>query len=710
MKKSNTCFKCSRVKSVARGCVALSFWAGLSAVAFAQQPPAAELPEKPAYVAMLKGDQFRDRSESAKAIEAYESAIAQFERLVKDQPDYRAATLRTRIEYCRKQIAQLKEWSAPAAPAAKPSAPAAVKSSVAPAIIVPSRTAVPGDANPLAQENQKLRADAAAAEAATQEQLLRLQTALDILRKDRDRMDRELAEARRQPEATAAKLEEANAALQKAEGRLGETGAERDRLAKDLQELRAAAKNALTDSVAKERDLETLRKDHAAAQESLKKQAIRMEEAQKELEALRLKAEHASPHTTAANPDPKELEKQIAAARAPIQSELDRRLAECESLRSELARAGKLAGEHAKEISALEKKITEHTQTIRELEQQKKQMEDAAALSDKLAKAEARMNELKKQFSDAEDSAEKSRKDAESARKELKKMQGTLARAEERVKTAEVKIGDLEVELAKAHELAKAGDKKLAASADAAKDTRKKCDGLTEENKRLSSELEKTKNDCEQLQRKNEEQEKALRRASREKPPATPPAPAVMPEPAPESPAAPAPDPAVATPPEIPSVPEAAGPADSLLLSGRAQLQQGNREAAVEAAETLIRNNPDDAHRLHQAGRLLLDAGEAKRAATVLGLAASREPDHAAILADMTESLCRSNQMAEALACCKRWAQLDPKSGKAHFNLAVLFSTLSKGDRVEMQEARKHYETALDLGEARDANLEKKLR
>ena len=87
-----------------------------------------DLPEKPAYVEMLRGDHYRDLGQGAKARGCYEAALTVFEKLHLEQPAYKPASIEFRTDYCRKQIKALKDSgvteSAPAESPAEAAAPA----------------------------------------------------------------------------------------------------------------------------------------------------------------------------------------------------------------------------------------------------------------------------------------------------------------------------------------------------------------------------------------------------------------------------------------------------------------------------------------------------------------------------------------------------------------------------------------------------------
>lgn len=326
----------------------------------AQTPAVDDLPEKPAYVEMLRGDQQRDRGDRDKAAGHYAGAIAHFEALLGEQPDYKSETLRFRMEYCRRQLALLR-GDAPAGPVPTPRAPAPAPAPAPKPVQpepAPAAPVVPAELQELRVERDRLQTENAALverEAAALEEVRRqtaqMQQAMDLLRADLDRREQEAAAERQAREALtgeAATFEQTRASLaaelaalaaerdagakarDALEGDLRRVTGQHDRLRDDL----ARAGERLVEAEARDRELtERMRTAEARAREvererdELRAAAARVAEAEPaapdldgELRAALLRAEEAEAARTDALARLADLERQMAGVEAERQA------------------------------------------------------------------------------------------------------------------------------------------------------------------------------------------------------------------------------------------------------------------------------------------------------------------------------------------------------------------------------------------------------
>ncbi|MBU4461438.1 MAG: hypothetical protein KJ579_12795, partial [Verrucomicrobia bacterium] len=162
---------------------------------------AADLPEKGAYVEMVRGDRTRDGGDPIAAIANYERALDLFRVLRAERPDYKAAAIEFRMDYCRRQVAALKA-AAPAAPVAAPAPAAAPPKPAEPAV----------DVAALRDEIRRL-SDAAASAEAMQARLKDVEAAAAQMETERKRLQDESGELRRAADLSAKRVESLTAAL-----------------------------------------------------------------------------------------------------------------------------------------------------------------------------------------------------------------------------------------------------------------------------------------------------------------------------------------------------------------------------------------------------------------------------------------------------------------------------------------------------------------
>ncbi len=67
-----------------------------------------EAPEQAAYVAMVKADAARDAGLWVIALETYKKALDRFEALAREHPDHMPGSVAYRIEYCREEMAAIR--------------------------------------------------------------------------------------------------------------------------------------------------------------------------------------------------------------------------------------------------------------------------------------------------------------------------------------------------------------------------------------------------------------------------------------------------------------------------------------------------------------------------------------------------------------------------------------------------------------------------
>ncbi len=92
---------------------ALAVLACAATVAAGLPAAAGEPLEAPAYRTLLRADELRDAGRGRRALRHYRAALAAFEVIQRDFPDYRPATMAFRADYCRTQIARLEAEPAP---------------------------------------------------------------------------------------------------------------------------------------------------------------------------------------------------------------------------------------------------------------------------------------------------------------------------------------------------------------------------------------------------------------------------------------------------------------------------------------------------------------------------------------------------------------------------------------------------------------------
>jgi tetratricopeptide (TPR) repeat protein len=158
--------------------------------------------------------------------------------------------------------------------------------------------------------------------------------------------------------------------------------------------------------------------------------------------------------------------------------------------------------------------------------------------------------------------------------------------------------------------------------------------------------------------------------------------------------------------PEPPTAVATDEPAGDAMVELRTAAAAGRRAALRRIAPRLAADDSVSVDHLREAGRLLLQAGEANAATLVLTRAVERMPDHVGALEDLAQAAYRLGRAEEAIGYYDRVALINPQHGRTQFNLAVLRASVRP---PQMDAARRHYETARALGEPRDEALERTL-
>jgi tetratricopeptide (TPR) repeat protein len=89
-----------------------------------------------------------------------------------------------------------------------------------------------------------------------------------------------------------------------------------------------------------------------------------------------------------------------------------------------------------------------------------------------------------------------------------------------------------------------------------------------------------------------------------------------------------------------------------------------------------------------------------------MAAAVALAPDDPALRKELAAACYRANRLPEALAEFEAALKIAADDGRAHFNAAAL---LLATDPSRREEAARHYDEAIRLGERRDESFEKKL-
>jgi len=139
---------------------------------------------------------------------------------------------------------------------------------------------------------------------------------------------------------------------------------------------------------------------------------------------------------------------------------------------------------------------------------------------------------------------------------------------------------------------------------------------------------------------------------------------------------------------------------------GRVQLQQQENAAAAAALEKAVALQPALADAWVALGMAFDRTGAPLRAISCLTRAAHEAPADARVRNTLAIVLKRYGWTAAAESELQKSIDLDPRNAEAHFNLALMYLEHLPPAR-EM--ARRHYDTARELGAERDSEVETRL-
>ena len=235
------------------------------------QEPEAVLPEKDAYVAMLKADGLRDRGDADQALENYAEAIRLFREIQTSNPTYKASNIAYRLDYCIRQAEQLRPTSAQGSARAQPPEPA-TPPAPAPAAADPGNATGEETLRTLQADLSRMEMEVARYRKLEGEytdlrdRMIRLQQAARELRDAVGRRDEDLA---------AARLE------------IKTEREERIRLGTALEELKQAAIAALEEARKRDEELAEARAGAASSADAVRIAETRAEELDAELKQIR---------------------------------------------------------------------------------------------------------------------------------------------------------------------------------------------------------------------------------------------------------------------------------------------------------------------------------------------------------------------------------------------------------------------------------------
>lgn len=145
---------------------------------------------------------------------------------------------------------------------------------------------------------------------------------------------------------------------------------------------------------------------------------------------------------------------------------------------------------------------------------------------------------------------------------------------------------------------------------------------------------------------------------------------------------------------------------DTLANLATIQMELNHYDDAEKHLKQALAIQPDDSYALSILGNMRFRQGRYDESVDALSRAAKLDPQSAQIQNFMGLSLSELGQRKAAEAALRKAIQLDPNYADAHNNLAVFYAT-DKPPALEL--ARFHYQRALSLGHAQNAELEKLL-
>jgi Flp pilus assembly protein TadD len=136
------------------------------------------------------------------------------------------------------------------------------------------------------------------------------------------------------------------------------------------------------------------------------------------------------------------------------------------------------------------------------------------------------------------------------------------------------------------------------------------------------------------------------------------------------------------------------------------EMEQGRLDDAEKHIKAAVTQSPDDSYNLATLGRLEFLREKYDEALDALSRAAKLDPRNPEIQNYLGVTLSHKGLRAPAETALRKAIQLDPNYGPAHNNLAVIYISQAP-PLVEL--ARWHYQKALDAGQPRNPDLEKRL-
>jgi tetratricopeptide (TPR) repeat protein len=140
---------------------------------------------------------------------------------------------------------------------------------------------------------------------------------------------------------------------------------------------------------------------------------------------------------------------------------------------------------------------------------------------------------------------------------------------------------------------------------------------------------------------------------------------------------------------------------------GAVEQQAGQTQAAIEAFETCVRFNPGLSQSWIALGLIHSGKGDRYKAISCLARALHEDPLDARAHNLMAIEAKNLGWKDTALIELQRAVELRPEYGLAHFNLATLYLEETP---PSLGLARRHYDQAIALGEAKDELIERKLK
>jgi Flp pilus assembly protein TadD len=127
-------------------------------------------------------------------------------------------------------------------------------------------------------------------------------------------------------------------------------------------------------------------------------------------------------------------------------------------------------------------------------------------------------------------------------------------------------------------------------------------------------------------------------------------------------------------------------------------------DGAKDVLQQVLREDSRDAQALGLRGLISWREGDLSAATADLQKAVRQDPTDSQLQNYLGIVLFERKRQEPALEALRKAVELDAQNGEAHFNLSVV---LASGDRSNLDEARTHYERALQLGSARDEAMDK---